>query len=328
MTTGVYFSRNRKPISKSVTLKNSAKTTEIRGGDIYTRITNAIVSAIEAGAGDWVMPWHTKNFNLSVPVNAQSNKKYRGINQLCLWAVSSLEHYEQPIWATYQQWQQLGAQVNKGEKGTMIVFWKFVEKPGNDHSIVAPAHQQTEKTTVVPLARAYWVFNVSQVSNYQVSKDLVGLSESERSARAEEFFSATGAKVQHGGDRAYYTPGLDQIQMPEFRQFHDAHGYYSTLAHETVHWTGHSSRCNRNLTGLFGSETYASEELIAELGSAFLCAELEITNQPRPDHASYIQSWLKILKNNKRAIFTAASKAQEAVEWLKQKQQPTTEVAA
>src|SRR5262249_52418138 len=145
------------------------------------------------------------------------------------------------------------------------------------------------------------------------------LSESERIASAEEFFASTGADIRHGGNKAFYHPVDDYIQMPEFGAFRNPIDYYAILSHEEIHWTAHPTRCNRNLSDRFGSESYAAEELIAELGAAYLCAGLGLSNKPRKDHASYLSSWLKVLRGDKRAIFTAAAKAQEAVDWLERR---------
>src|SRR5262249_14009974 len=152
--------------------------------------------------------------------------------------------------------------------------------------------------------RAYNVFNADQVDGYNLPS-IPLLSETERIGQAEAFFAATGATIRHGGNRAYYNIDGDFIQLPDFGQFRDAISYYAILAHETCHWVGSPSRCNRDLSGRFGSMAYAAEELVAEIGAAFLCAELGLANEPRQDHAAYINSWIQILQNDKRAIFTA-----------------------
>ena len=138
----------------------------------------------------------------------------------------------------------------------------------------------------------------------------------ERIAHAETFFKAIAADVRHGGNQAYYAPATDHVQMPAFQAFTDNVSYYSTLAHEHTHWTAKESRCDRQLGKRFGDHAYAAEELIAELGAAFTCAHLGLSTEPREDHAQYLASWLKVLKADSRAIFTAASKAQQACDWL------------
>jgi len=175
-------------------------------------------------------------------------------------------------------------------------------------------------------ARGYSVFNAAQVDGYEAPA-LPVLPEPERIGHAEAFFAALGADIRHGGNRASYLPGLDQIRMPPFPAFHDAVAYYATLAHEATHMTGHASRCARDLRGRFGEEAYAAEELVAELGAAFLCADLALAPEPRPDHAAYVASWLKVLRDDKRAIFTAAAKAQAAADWMHARQLAVAEGA-
>ena len=168
-------------------------------------------------------------------------------------------------------------------------------------------------------ARGYSVFNAAQVDGYAAPAQPV-LPEAERIGHAEAFFAAIGADIRHGGNRACYVPALDQIRMPPFEAFRDPVAYYATLAHEATHLTGHPSRCARDLRGRFGDEAYAAEELIAELGAAFLCADLALAPEPRPDHAAYVASWLNVLRDDKRAIFTAAAKAQQAADWMHARQ--------
>lgn len=275
--------------------------------DIYTRITNQIIEAIERGAGKYRMPWHTSGEFLSSPINAQSKKPYRGINILALFATGAEHGYDNGIWATYKQWRELGAQVRKGEKSASVVFWKFSE-------IEAESDGGSDDRTV-PFAREYHVFNANQVEGYPLPTP-APVNTEERIAHAEEFFGRVPATVSHGGNMAFYSKDTDRIQLPRFEMFKDAPSYYSVRSHETVHWTGAESRLNRDLKGRFGDESYAAEELVAELGAAFLSSELGLSNEPRQDHAAYVHGWLKVLKNDKRAIFTAASKAQQAVDWI------------
>ena len=279
--------------------------------DIYEKITNSIIEAIEAGCGNFEMPWHT--FGL-LPTNASNHRRYRGINVLALWAVASRRGFKTNLWATYQQWHELGAQVRKGEKSATVVFWKFY---GEEHE--TEDDNRENKTGTRCFARAYHVFNADQVDGFTIP-ELPQLPDAQRIERAEQFFRNTGIKIIEAGGRACYNPQVDEIHMPPFALFKKADSFYSTLAHETIHATGHGSRCNRQLGNRFGSELYAAEELIAELGSAFLSAELELETEPRTDNAPYIENWLRVLKNDKRAIFTAASKAQQAVDWLTSRQ--------
>jgi antirestriction protein ArdC len=283
--------------------------------DVYSRVTSQIVNAIEQGAGTWRMPWHTSGRFAFSPINAISKKPYRGINTVCLWAAAQAKGYERGEWATYQQWQDRGAQVRKGEKATTVVFWKFANSS-------AESQDDGEETPVTGsrllFTRGYSVFNAGQVDGYTPKPDSE-IPMPERIERAEAFFRGIAADVRHGGNRAFYSPATDHIQMPPFAAFREGIGYYSTLAHEHTHWTAKTERCDRQLGKRFGDNAYAAEELIAELGAAFACAHLGLSTEPRADHAAYIATWLKVLKSDSRAIFTAASKAQQACDWLIQR---------
>ena len=282
--------------------------------DIYQRITDQIAAAIEAGAGKWRMPWHPGADGAVpvLPVNAATGKSHRGVNTVVLWATAQAENYPSAVWATYRQWVELGAQVRKGERASPVVFWKISDKEEQEDAD-GDAAEDGRRYRV--FARGYSVFNVVQVDGY-AAPALPLLPEAERISHAEAFFTSIGADIRHGGNRACYVASLDQIRMPLFEAFRDLVAYYATLAHEATHLTGHSSRCARDLRGRFGDEAYAAEELIAELGAAFVCADLALTPEPRPDHAAYAASWLKVLRGDKRAIFTAAAKAQAAVDWM------------
>ena len=292
--------------------------------DIYQRVTDQIIAALEAGADRWKMPWHTTGIeNATRPINAISKKPYRGVNTLALWIAASEQGYTSNEWATYKQWQEKGAQVRKGEKSSTVVFWKINDKGEADETSEGNSgnsSDEAEESNRRILARGYFVFNASQVDGYTApalpQPEPTTFQGNERNAEIDAFFSATGASVQHGGNRAFYRPSSDHIQMPHFEAFFEPVDYYSTLGHETVHWTSAQTRLDRDLTGRFGSEAYAAEELVAELGAAFLCADLGLTNTPRPDHAAYVANWLKVLKDDNRAIFTAASKAQQAADYL------------
>jgi len=290
----------------------------IERADIYQRITDRIAAAIEAGAGEWRMPWHPGGGGAApvLPVNAATGKPYRGVNTIVLWATAQAEGYPSAVWATYRQWAELGAQVRKGETSSPVVFWKISDTEEQDD---ADDRAEDGRPSRV-FARGYAVFNAAQVDGY-AAPALPVLPETERIDHAEAFFAATGIDVRHGGNRAYYRPGEDRVQMPPFEVFRDAVAYYAILAHEATHATGHPSRCARDLKGRFGEEAYAAEELVAELGAAFLCADLALAPEPRPDHAAYVASWLKVLRGDKRAIFTAAAKAQAAADWMHAQQE-------
>jgi antirestriction protein ArdC len=285
----------------------------VNRSDVYEAITNRVIAAIEAGAGQWQMPWHRSG--VSRPVNAHTKKPYRGVNVVALWAAAEAYQYGCGFWASYRQWRELGAQVQKGERASLIVFWKELEREGEDEET---GERERQKTL---FARASWVFNADQVEGWTPpaapERNLVQALD-----HAETFTVATGADIRHGGERAYYRRSDDHVQMPDRERFTGSETstptetYYATLLHEITHWTGHESRLDRDLSGRFGNEAYAMEELVAELGAAFLCADLSITNTPRPDHAAYIANWLEVLKRDKRAIFTAARKAAQASDFL------------
>lgn len=277
--------------------------------DIYEKITAEIIEAIEAGCDKFELPWQT--FGV-LPTNASNRRRYRGVNTLALWAVASRRGYNTNLWATYQQWHELGAQVRKGEKSATVVFWKFYGEDRETEDDAAPESNEHGRRC---FARAYHVFNADQVDGFTIPR-IPTLPEAERLQRAEDFFRNTGIRIVEKGARACYDPQTDEIHMPPFALFKKADYFYSTLGHESIHAAGSPSRCDRQLGNRFGSESYACEELIAEVGSAFLSAELQLETEPKTDNAPYCQSWLKVLKSDKRAIFTAASKAQQAVDWL------------
>jgi antirestriction protein ArdC len=293
--------------------KNTA--TKATRFDIYERVTNSIIAAIEAGAGKFQMPWHNFGRPITQPTNVLSKKSYRGINTVSLWASAYEAGYKSGVWGTYQQWSGIGAQVSKGASGTLAVFFKRDDR--GDVTDEKAGDDETKRRSFI--ARGFTLFNADQVTGWSAPEVPV-LHEAERCDLAELFFKNTGAETRHGGNRAFYTPSQDWIQLPAFSDFRDAVSYYATLGHETIHWTGAKSRCDRELGNRFGTEAYAAEELIAELGAAFLCADLGLAIEPRQDHASYCQSWLKCLKADKRALFTAASLAQKAADFLHAKQ--------
>jgi antirestriction protein ArdC len=280
--------------------------------DVYARVTAQIINAIEQGAGTWKMPWHTSGTFAFSPINITSHKPYRGINTVCLWAAAQAKGYERGEWATYQQWQERGAQVRKGEKATLVVFWKFA------HDSAESQDDGSEKPaggSRLLFTRGYSVFNAAQVDGYTPAAD-AETPLPERIATADAFFQNIGADVRHGGNEAFFSPVSDHIQMPPYAAFRENVAYYSVLAHE--HTQGKR----------FGDNAYAAEELIAELGAAFTCAHLGLSTEPRADHARYLQSWLKVLRADSRAIFTAASKAQQATDWLIQRAEASAQGVA
>ncbi len=277
--------------------------------DVYEKITATIIDAIENGCGSYEMPWNTFG---ALPANASSGRPYRGINVLVLWATAAKYGYATSLWATYQQWRELGAQVRQGEKSATVVFWKFYGEDG-ERDAEQPEDDRQENSKQRCFARAYHVFNANQVDGFSLP-EIPKLPEAQRIEAAERFFRNAGARILESGSRAYYDSKADEIHMPPFAFFKKADYFYSVLAHKSVHFT--APRCNRQLGNRFGSEAYAAEELVAELGSAFISAELGLETQPQTENAPYIENWLKVLRNDVRAIFAAASKAQQAVDWL------------
>ncbi len=284
--------------------------------DIYADVTDRIVAALEDGVAPWVRPWRSVgSFR-----NGVSDRPYHGVNTLLL-AVETLAHgYDDPRWITYKQARKLGGHVRKGEHGTRIVFWKFLQRAERD-----PETGQTELRRV-PMARAYTVFNATQTAGLELATlDRETLPETGRREDLDAFLRATGAEIRHGGDVACFAPGPDRIALPPFGAFKTPSGYYSTAFHELTHWSGHRSRLDRNLQGRFGSQSYAAEELVAELGAAFLCQEHAVDGQLQ--HPEYVANWLAVLKGDKRAIFTASSKARQAAEYLAGQADPAAENA-
>ncbi len=286
--------------------------------DIYQTVTDTIIEAIENGiSGKMEMPWHQIN---SIPENAKTGNCYQGINVPLLWIYQIKKHYALPVWATYKQWAELGKQVKHGEKGAPIVFYKTFE-------IESENGEDDPQTRA--FARHSTVFNAEQVEGYDVAAALEIPTPSliENIGAADRLVNETGADIRHEGGQAFYMPSMDYIAIPPREMFRDTaastatENYYSTLFHELTHWTGAKHRLDRLNNDKFGGKDYAFEELVAELGAAMCCASTGVTSSPREDHARYINNWLKALKSDKRFIFSAASQAQKAVDFLFSEQQ-------
>jgi len=286
--------------------------------DLYTRVTNAIVADLERGVRPWTKPWSAEHLagRISRPLRS-TGEAYSGINVLLLWAEAVAQGYTAPIWITFRQALALGGHVRKGEHGATVVY-------ANTFSRTEAGDDGRDVERQIPFLKAYTVFNVEQVDGLPAHFHAVAepkLDPAQRIDHAEAFFAATGADIRHGGDRAYYAIHPDYVQMPPFECFADPEAYYATLAHESTHWTRHPTRLDRDFgRKRWGDEGYAREELVAELGAAFLCADLGLELTPRADHASYIASWLEALKDDRRFIFTAAAHAQRAVDFLHARQ--------
>ncbi len=264
--------------------------------DIYQQVTDRIVASLEQGTAPWLKPWAEGKCGTMGPFNAATGRPYNGINWLVLGSGG---------WLTFKQAKELGGSVRKGEKGTQIVFWSF------------PKIKDTEtgEEKVVPFAKGYTVFAVEQCEGLNEAKLKAPAPITAGQTSINVIAAQAGAQVRHGGSKAFYSPSTDHVQMPSIDAFESADAYAGTLAHELVHWTGHQSRCDRQFGKRFGDDAYAFEELVAEIGSAFVCAQTGIPLEGL-QHTSYVASWLKVLKNDKRAIFTASSQAKKAAEFL------------
>jgi antirestriction protein ArdC len=277
--------------------------------DLYAEVTDRIVAALEQGTAPWVCPWRREGES-GRPRNGASGHVYRGINTV----LTGMAGFASSRWYTFNQAKRLGGRVRRGEKGTRVVYWKFIQAKTPENG------DQEDQVRRIPLLRSYTVFNAEQVGWPDESPHAPGLDDQDPDTHLDEheaaftLIEATGADIRHGGDRACYSPSADMIRLPAPGRFAQPGDYYATALHELAHWTGHEARLGRDLTGRFGSESYAAEELVAELAAAFLSADLGIPGQLQ--HAEYIGSWIKVLRADKRAIFTAARHAQEAADFL------------
>jgi antirestriction protein ArdC len=284
--------------------------------DVYSRITSQIVASLEQGVRPWVKPWNAEHAagRITQPLRF-NHEPYSGINILSLWMSAAAQGFAAPIWMTFRQAIELNAHVRKGEKGSLVVYANAITRTERDEKTGEDVERE------IPYMKGYTVFNVEQIDglpDHYYAKAAPTLDPVARIDRAENFFAACNATIRHGGNRAYYAQEIDYVQMPPFECFRDAESYYSTLAHELTHWTKHPSRLARDFgRKQWGDEGYAQEELVAELGAAFLCAQLELATEPREENASYIANWLDVLKNDTRFIFKAAAHAQRAADYLR-----------
>jgi len=273
-------------------------------------ITAAIVERLEAGTRPWVQPW--SGASVSRPLRA-CGTPYQGINVLWLWMAAEAAGHASPFWMTYRQSQVLGGQVRKGERGTVAIFYRAYRQEETGEA------EEAEERRTRRVLKSFTVFNACQIDGlpgrfFPEPRPLP--PPTERDHDLDRFFAAVPASIRHCGAEALYSPALDQVTMPEPGLFRDLDHYRATLAHELSHWTGHDSRLARQMAGRFGSEAYAMEELVAELSSAILGAELGLPVDHLDNHASYLASWLKVLKSDSRAILTVAAKAEEAASLL------------
>ena len=261
--------------------------------DLYSRITGKIIADLEQGVRPWMKPWSAKHAagRITKPLR-HNGAPYKGINVVMLWSASVAKGYACPLWLTFKQALELGGHVKKGEAGELVVYADRITRTETDE-------KGEETAREIPFLKGYIVFNAEHCdglpAHYTALAEAPALSPVQRIDAADKFFAATGADIRHGGTRAYYAAGSDHVQMPPFETFRDAESHAATLAHELTHWTKHDSRLARDFGRVkWGDEGYAREELVAELGAAFLCADLGITPEVRPDHAAYIASWLEL----------------------------------
>ena len=283
--------------------------------DIYSRITNKIIADLEQGVRPWLKPWSAGHAagRISRPLR-HNGVPYQGINVVMLWSAATAKGYACPLWLTFKQALELGGAVRKGETGELVVYANRITRTETDDR-----REETERE--ISFLKGYTVFNAEQCDGlperFSTPAEPPALSPLDRLEHADQFFTNTGADIRQGGIRAYYAEGSDHVQLPPFETFRDAESHAATLAHELTHWTKHPTRLARDFgRKRFGDEGYATEELVAELGAAFLAADLGITPEVRDDHAAYIATWLTALRDDKRLIFSAAAHAQRAADYL------------
>jgi antirestriction protein ArdC len=277
--------------------------------DLYAEVSARIVAELEAGAAPWVKPL-SATAGANTPCNAATNRPYSGCNVVLLW-MAQAAGYRTPRYLTFKQAQELGGNVRRGERGVTVFFVKRLQ--------VADRDGAEGDTKIIPMMKAYTVFNVDQCDGLPDRVLTVGeikpRNRDERDATIDEFVACSGATIREGAGEAFYRPSDDFISLPRFEAFKSAAHFYGVAFHELGHWTGNKSRLDRDLRHRFGERAYAAEELVAELCAAFLCAEFSVDGDLR--HAGYIQSWIGLLKADSRAFFTACSKAQAAADYLR-----------
>jgi antirestriction protein ArdC len=280
--------------------------------DLYADVSARIIAELERGAPPWVKPW-SATAGQNVPQNAVTNRPYSGCNVILLW-LSRNRGWPTPRFLTFKQALDAGGHVRKGEHGTKVYFVKQLRVRESDADASDDADEK-----IVPMMREYTVFNVAQCENLPGSI-VNGIparvrNPDTRDELADDFLRSTGADIRQGQGEAYYAPGADFISLPRFEAFKGSHHFYCTAFHELTHWTGHKSRLDRDLNHRFGERAYAAEELVAELGAAFLAAEFSFDGDVR--NAGYIATWIDLLKADKRAFFTACNRASQAADYLR-----------
>lgn len=288
-------------------------------GDLFQKITDRIVEAIETGNhGKWQKPWTTvigaagESFNPS-----KGHKGYHGFNELVLMFTTAVEGYPSNVWATYKQWQTLGGQVQKGEEGTVLVKWGKTYRCATCPSKGSrPCQKKDHDVSSSMWASPFKVFNLGQQEGFDLELPDLGDAPA-RLDRVEKMIAGTGAEIRHAAsNQAYFHKGRDQITLPLVEQFDSTQSYYGTALHELTHWSGHKDRLDRKVGRMFGDAEYAAEELVAELGSTFLAAKFGVEVEPHPEHADYLASWVKGMKDHPKALYSAAKMAQTSTDFL------------
>jgi len=274
--------------------------------DLKQQVTDRIIAAIENGTTKKGQLWVNAGGS-AMPMNYRSKRPYSGVNVLLLWLEAEMRGFERQEWMTYKQALEIGAQVRKGAKGCQVVYFKMLEKD-------APADDGSTETKRIPMARSFTVFNAADIDGIPAGEAMPGGFE--QHSTAEHIMRASGAQIIEAGTQAFYRPATDTVHLPERVRFDSQENFYHVAIHELTHWTGGGKRLDRDFSKRFGDEAYAFEELVAELGSAFMLSRIGLTSSELQYHASYIEGWLKVLKGDKTAIFTAASRASAAYQYL------------
>tara|TARA_R100000322_G_scaffold77766_1_gene48835 strand:+ start:323 stop:1234 length:912 start_codon:yes stop_codon:yes gene_type:complete len=279
--------------------------------EIINKVADKFIEALKTQKGDWKKSKIWKSLESGLPINAKTKKSYNGFNIINLLLDREIHNYDNNEWGTFKMWNDMGYRLKKNEKCSYVFFNKpfEVEDPTKLDEFGNP------KKKKIFYLKPYAVFNANQVEGYEVKKPQAP-NKAKALKNVDKYVENTGAEISHGGDRAYYSPNFDRIQMPSKESFLGTEEYYGTLLHELVHWTGHEKRCKRDFSGFFGSEAYAIEELVAETGSAILSSILGISQTVREDHLKYVNSWIKNLENKPEQVIKAINKSTKAIEHL------------
>ena len=279
--------------------------------EIINKVADKFIEALKTQKGDWKKSKIWKSLESGLPINAKTKKSYNGFNIINLLLDREIHNYDNNEWGTFKMWNDMGYRLKKNEKCSYVFFNKpfEVEDPTKLDEFGNP------KKKKIFYLKPYAVFNANQVEGYEVKKPQAP-NKAKALKNVDKYVENTGAEISHGGDRAYYSPNFDRIQMPSKESFLGTEEYYGTLLHELIHWTGHENRCKRDFSGSFGSEAYAIEELVAETGSAILSSILGISQTVREDHLKYVNSWIKNLENKPEQVIKAINKSTKAIEHL------------